>query len=195
MRNSLLKAGVLAAMLTLPLTAASAQYVYSGTTVGGPTWNRPLYASPPVSLSAVGTNVAYSAFGFTSTSAGTFDFLSTATSSSFDNYLFLYLVSFNPLSPLANALIGSDDFVSGVTTSAGFSYALLAGQSYVLVTSGFANSDAGTFDNSISCGVNNQRSCGIVPNVPQSTVPEPASVVLVMAGLAGVFVVSRRRKA
>lgn len=50
-----------------PSPANGSSIVYSGTTEGGPTWNRPVAnsADPPVRLNSDGDTVPYAAHGFT----------------------------------------------------------------------------------------------------------------------------------
>ena len=109
-------------------TASADTITYTGTTVGGPTWNRPVANGnlPPVSPpSGVGTAVAYSVQAFTVSLAGLYSLQSTAvTPSAWDNSSFLYVNSFNPASQFTNILIGNDDNPS--TGLSGFSINLLA---------------------------------------------------------------------
>ena len=66
---------------------------YSGTTAGGPTFNRPM--EDGLSLSAVGTAVPYNVFQFTVTTGGSHNFLSLPTTPGYDNFLILYQNAFN----------------------------------------------------------------------------------------------------
>ena len=52
-------------------------FTYTGTTVGGPTFNRPLANgnNAPTSLSAVGTAVAYDVVSFSVATSGTYSFI------------------------------------------------------------------------------------------------------------------------
>ena len=63
--------------------------------------------------------------------------------------LFLYADAFNPSSPLANAVIGNDDFPS-IGLSGFNNVSLTAGRTYYLVTTGFANTDFGAYTSQIS---------------------------------------------
>jgi len=136
----------------LPVSTVSADTItYTGTTTGGPTWNRPVAngGSAPVSLSGLATAVPYSVQSFTVSMAGLYSLQSTAVpSSGWDNYTFLYLNGFNPASPLTNILIGNDDNLTiGLS---GFSLNLLAGTTYFFVTTGVTNGSFGSFSNTFS---------------------------------------------
>ncbi len=149
---------------------------YSGTTVGGPTFNRPVAGSPPMTLSLVGTAVSYDFVQFSIATAGVYNFLSLSVSpAGWDNFTFLYQNSFNPASPLTNVLIGNDDFPT--IGRSGFSYNLSPGVNYIFVTTGFSNTDAGTFNNSVTA------------------VPEPSTYAMMLgAGLTGMLVWGKRRR-
>ncbi len=146
MRNRYL---VIAFATLSPLYAGS--FSYTVVTTGQPTFNRPI-ANPaggtPLGLSALGTAVAYSARTFSIDLAGSYTFNSLSTSPvNWDNYTLLYRTSFNPLNPLLNAIDGNDDL--GFIGQSGFSSSLTIG-TYVLVTTGYRNTDAGTANNSIN---------------------------------------------
>lgn len=166
---------------TTPLTPApSSIFSFSGTTAGGPTYNRPL--EDLSGLSAVGTDVAYSVFDFEVTANGQYTFLNT---SSFDGFLFLYANSFDPTSPLTNALYADDDLLAGFTTS-GFAADLIAGTHYSFVTTGFANDDFGAFSNTIG-GPGELI-------VDQTTVPEPETLLMLSLGLAALGLTRRYQR-
>ncbi len=150
MRQFLVAIFAVISIVTTTPSAEAGAITYSGTTAGSPTWNRPVSGNPPTPpLSGVGTLVAYDVQPFYVTGTATFEFLSLATSpSNWDNYTFLYQNSFNPLTPFTNVLIGNDDFPS--VGRSGFSYSLNSGTQYFLVTTGFANTDSGSFTNTIS---------------------------------------------
>ncbi len=152
---------------------------YNGSTVGGPTFDRPVAngANAPTTLSGIGTAVSYDVVMFTVATAGTYSFLSTATSANYDNYTFLYQGAFNAASPLTGVLIGNDDLTS--TTTSGFSKALVTGTMYSFVTTGYANTDAGTFTDTITM---------------TSAVPEPGAWAMIGAGFVGLVVVQRLRR-
>ncbi|CAN5561449.1 hypothetical protein BH20VER1_BH20VER1_05980 [soil metagenome] len=149
MNNFPKKCALLILAVCLSFSVSRADIVnYTGTTVGGPTWNRPLAGNPPTALSGVGTNVPWHAVSFTVNMAGSYAFLSVATVPlNWDNFLFLYSNNFNPATPLVNVLIGNDDFPT--IGRSGFNFNLNPGTTYFLVTTGFANSNAGAFQNTI----------------------------------------------
>jgi hypothetical protein len=172
-----------------PSMAASVQY--SGTTVGQSTWNRPIDngANPPTSLSGVGTNVSYSVQEFSVDASGLYNFLSdTVSPTNWDNYLFLYQNSFNPTTPLTNAVIGNDDF-NFIGRSAFNDVSLTAGRSYFLVTTGYNNDSAGSFTNTVSGSGNITLASSSPASQP---VPEPLTILGSLA--AGSFGVALRRK-
>ncbi|MBL9146946.1 MAG: choice-of-anchor D domain-containing protein [Verrucomicrobiaceae bacterium] len=120
-------------------------------TATGHIWRRPVAngANAPSALSSSATAVRYQSMQFSVTQTGVYSIRSTVTAAnpSFDNYLFLYAGSFSATSQLTNVRIGNDDFPNvGVS---GFSYDLVAGTTYYLVTTGYSNTDAGVVVNTI----------------------------------------------
>lgn len=162
---------VFASMVLMSGISQGAIVTFTGSTSGGPTFNRLL--EDLTDTSGVGTAVAYSTYLFTVNTSGAYSFLSTA---SFDNFTFLYLSPFQAASPKLNALAGNDDLL-GPTTS-GFTYNLTAGTQYAFVTTGFDNSSFGSFSNTIG-------GPGLI-----ASVPEPSSAILAALGI--VAVVGRR---
>lgn len=165
-----------AALAAAAGSAQAATYTYVGDTTGGPTYNRPVAGIPPPDMSAVGTDVAYSTFTFSVDSAGSYAFLSTAT---WDNFTFLYHDAFDPADPLTNAIVGNDDY-GGIGTS-GFTTDLATGTTYLYVTTGFANTDMGVFEN------------GITGPGTVAAVPEPATCGLMAIGLGAIAFGRRQR--
>lgn len=159
--------------------AGSAQaLVLTGTTTGGPLFNRPVTLT---SLSGVGTAVPYSVLTFTVTAAGSYTFLSNSTTTAYDNFILLYQGVFNPALPLVNILALNDDL--GNTSTSGFNFALTTGTTYQFVTTGFDNLDFGSYTTTIT---------GPGDVLVAGAIPEPASYLLMAAGLVGVGVVARR---
>lgn len=155
--------------LALVLAASAHAQVFTGTTLGGPTWNRPLAGTPPTGLSAVGTNTPYNVLQFSVNLSGSYSFLDTATNpANWDNFTFLYQTSFSSINQLTNVLIGNDDNPSiGLS---GFSYNLSAGVNYFFITTGFGNTDSGDYSLSITG-----------PGVA-TAVPEPSAVAAFALG-------------
>ena len=163
----------LAACACVSAAQADSIFTYTGDTTGAATFNRPL--EDVSDLSAIGTDTHYHAFNFTVAVDGSYTFLTTAT---FDSFVFLYDAPFDPKSPLTNAIGGNDDLL-GTTTSGFVAEPMYAGSTYTLVTTGYENTDVGTFSTTIG-------GPGIV-----SPVPEPETYALMGLGL-GVLAFARR---
>ena len=114
---------------------------YEGSTVGGPTFQRPEDAGPTL-LDGL---VPYDAFSFTVEADGVYAILSEQD---YDGYLHLYRAPFEPETPLNNLLNGNDD-LSGNRNS-GFRHRLENDTDYVLVTSAWAEGESGSFTNTIT---------------------------------------------
>lgn len=152
---------------------ADSIYTINGDTTDAAIFNRPV--EDVSGLSAVGTQVSFNQFSFTVSATGTYSFLTTAA---FDSFIFIYSPSFNPGSPLTNALVGNDDLLG--TTTSGFVVDLTAGTPYVLVTTGYESFEYGQYSTTIG-------GPGAV-----SAVPEPETYALMTLGL-GVVALGRRR--
>jgi PEP-CTERM motif len=178
MKGSTMKKLLLAALAISAAfaTPAAAVTFVGATTLTDPTFNRPLAGL--TGLSGVGTAVHYKATTFTVAASGSYSFLMTGAGA-WDTFLILYSPSFNPATGLVNALIANDDFPSiGVS---GFTTSLLAGTSYVAITTGFGNSDVGEYTLEI-----NQVGAGAVP--------EPSTWAMIIAGFGIVGAALRRRR-
>jgi hypothetical protein len=169
------------ALLCAALSAAPAVqaeiFTFTGDTTGAPTFNRALEGFS--GLSGVGTATAYDEFTFTVDTAGAYTFLTTGA---FDTFSFLYQDAFDPSDATVNGIASNDDLLPGFTTS-GFSSSLSTGTTYVLVTTGFGNSDFGAYSTTIG-------GPGVV-----TVVPEPGTYALLAAGLGVVAWRIRNRKA
>jgi hypothetical protein len=166
--NVQLKPLAFAAALMFAGSASQAAIItVTGSTTGAPTYNRAF--SDFSGLSPSGTGVRYTTYTFTASVAGSYSFLTTAD---FDSFDFLYSPTFNPATPLINGKIANDDLL-GLTTS-GFTFALAANTPYVLVVTGFASTDFGSYSTTIG-------GPGVV-----TAVPEPTPLVLLSLGLVAV---------
>jgi hypothetical protein len=157
---------------------------FSGNTTGAPTWNRPSASALNVVSGLSGTTaVPYNVQAFTVDTAGNYNFLSTSTTSGFNNNTFLYQGGFNPASPLTNVVIGNNNFPT--TSLSGFNnVALTANVNYFFVTTGSLNNDFGSYTNTIS---------NAFPGNPTITsVPEPATILGTLAAF-GFGVYSKRK--
>lgn len=123
----------------------TATVMFSGTTVGGDTYNRAIESC--AGLSGLGTDVNYSVQEFTVDTSGAYDLTSVQ---GYDGFIFLYTDSFNATDALANCTAANDDGLNGTGFSEIFGVNLTAGTPYFLVTTSFFNGDAGTFENTIS---------------------------------------------
>ncbi|MCX6874982.1 MAG: M6 family metalloprotease domain-containing protein [Verrucomicrobia bacterium] len=148
----------------------SFNFTAPGTTVGRSLWNRPDAGTPPAVLSTLGTAVPYDMMRFTVSTTGTYTLKSTSTNPAWwDNFLLLYSAVFDPAAPLANVLVGKDDYPGAGVGTAGFSTTLTAGTPYFLVTSGHGNTDTGAYTLNIS-GVG---SVEVTLTVPGTTTGRP----------------------
>ena len=138
-----------AASLVAGVASADRFQSFAGNTVGAPTFHRPDEAGPLTSTDLV--HYRTQVFQLLTTSSCTI-----YSAQDYDGYLHLYRSSFNPASPLTNLVDGDDDAELGVGTSRipnnlnTDSISLAAGV-YILVTSGFSDSSAGSFQNFIQC--------------------------------------------
>ncbi|HZF78844.1 MAG TPA: PEP-CTERM sorting domain-containing protein [Rubrivivax sp.] len=167
-----LMAGAVAVLLTAASPAQAITYAWAGNTTGAPTFDRPFFDFS--GISSDGDDVRYHSLTFHVSAAGTYDFLSVA--SGWDNFLLLYSPSFSPGSPLVNGVVANDD-LGGVIGSSGFSRNLMAGVTYVTVTTGYAMTDFGAYSNTINGP----------GNVILGVVPEPATAALLGLGVFGLL--------
>ena len=157
---------------------ASAQS-YVNTTVGGPTWDRPVGAGP--SISGLGpVNYHEQPFFVDTTGLYTIDSLQFDPPA-WDGYIHIYENSFNPIDQLTGLIAGDDDGPGGIGTSQVLDLNLNSGTQYFIITSGFAAGDAGMFENTVSGA--GTATFGLVP--------APASLALI--GLGGLVGGRRRR--
>lgn len=159
-----------------PSSANAIIATFTGTTVGAPTYNRGVGCT---ALSGVGTATPYNAQTFTVPTSGTYNILSSQ--SGWDGYLHLYQGSFTPGTPLVNCIASNDDFPD--IGQSQILVSLTAGTTYILVTSGFSNTDAGVFNTTIDSLLS--------ATVPTLSATSIALMVMALAML-GVFVQRRR---
>ena len=154
-------------LAALALPGWAWDFTYSATTVGAPTWNRPVQDLS--GLSPNGTNVEYHTQTFIAPYSSSYTINSLATGN-WDNFLVLYQGAFNPNAQFTNAIAGNDDF--GFIGQSRIVRSLTAGVSYTVVTTGFFNFSEGAFTNTIS--------------TPTPT-PEPGTWAMIVAGLGTVM--------
>lgn len=181
----MLKRSIAAAAIACALPASAAFYVDD--TTAAPTFNRALQDFS--GLSGVGTDVSYDVFSFSVSESGAYEVRSFVqgflSDPAWDQFVFLYQDSFDPLDALANGLIANDDLGGdpGNIGRSGFTVDLLTGTAYYLVTTGFDNTDSGRFLNIV-------RGPGdILP-----AIPEPGTYAMLAMGLLAVSVAVRRRR-
>lgn len=138
-------------------------------TAASPVFHRPDAGTPPMTLSMAGTAVYYDARAFEVDLSGSYTMETQAPV--VDTFLVLYGGSFAPATPLANALAANDDGGGGRLSR--ITLDLVAGQSYILVTTTFGNGTVGAIVSQIS---------GPGTILLGATVPEPSSLALVGLG-------------
>jgi len=172
---TLIRVSVLTALFALSATSASADtFTYSSGLFGG--FDRPNAGVPPTTLS--GIIVPFNAQMFMVSLDGTYNFTLTADFNDFVPVLVLYENSFDPSTPLSNAL---------VAIGPPFSFDLIAGTTYIIVPTRATSGTNGVFHGTIS-------GPGEITPVGGVIVPEPTTMLLLTTGLAGVAVKIRKNK-
>jgi len=135
---------------------------FSGTTIGGPVWNRPQEGLPPTPpLSGTGTAVPYSVTPFTVSATGSYIITSTQATAGYDTFIFLYQNSFDASDQFTNVLAGDDDFVFLVSSQ--ITFTLNAGTTYYLVNTGFGNGDFGNWTMTVDGPGTASTGCATAP--------------------------------
>lgn len=179
---------LLIAGLSLTSTVYASTITYTGTTSdSGPVFNRPIEngLDAPVDLSSDATAVPYDKHVFQVDTSGLYSLLSNTDPVNWDNYLFLYVTSFDPTLPLQNVVIGNDD--DPFPGLSGFNATLTTGINYVLVTTGFADFNFGDFSNTIDllqAQDTGDPSGGVGDPVGSAEAPEPNTFFLFGTGIA-----------
>ena len=156
----------LATITAFATPAHALDIAYSGDTTGAATFRRPVENLS--ALSDIGTAVHYDAYAFTAALDGVYSFTTTGL---FDTFALLYAAPFTPTAGLTGLLAANDDLNGDAFNVSGLSFALVAGQSYVYVVTGFDNDEFGAFSSTI-------KGPDITP------IPEPGSWALLALGLA-----------
>ncbi len=172
---TLIRASVLTAFIALSATPASADtFTYFSGLFGG--FNRPDAGVPPTTLS--GIIVPFNAQMFMVSLDGTYNFTLTADFNDFVPVLVLYENTFDPSTPLSNALIA---------IGPPFSFDLSAGTTYIIVPTRASGGLNGAFHGTII-------GLGEITPVGGVVIPEPTTMLLLATGLAGVTVKIRKNK-
>lgn len=169
----LMRASVFATFIALSAPPAPADtFTYSSGLFGG--FDRPNAGTPPTTLS--GTIVPFNAQMFMVSADGSYSFTLTSLFNDFVPFLVLYETSFDPSAPLSNALIADGSFT----------FDLSVGTTYIIAPARFSQGLDGVFIGTIS-------GPGQIRPVGGEVLPEPASMLLLLTGLTGVFVKIRRK--
>ncbi|WP_413174274.1 hypothetical protein [Anabaena azotica] len=183
---------------TLPSMALTVSF--TGNLTGQPVFDSPdiIGTGVPTTTVGFGDIFPYSSQPFYVNTSGNYNFLSTSVSYTtnpnnnpaplWNNVTILYQGSFNPATPLNNAIIANNDFpTQGLS---GFNNVnLTANTQYYFVTTVFNPDDGyGTFSNSIT-GV--APVLGTVPTIPFEFSP---SLGLLIFGVSGAFIRLRKQK-
>lgn len=188
LHRSLMAAAAIACICS---TAQAGFYTYTGSTTGGPTFDRPL--EDFTELSAFGAGVSYSTLEFSVDVTGDYSFATLGLpvdlalpENTFDTFVLLYEGTFNPAEPLDGGVFANDDLQFPFINISGFTTTLTAGENYSYVVTSFDATTSGQFSTTIG-------GPGAV-----TPVPEPSIAGLLALGLGAVGIgrrLSARRSA
>lgn len=132
---------------TIELTSGFMTTV-TGDTTGGTIWNRPVASGscPATTLSAVATMVPYETRLIHNGTSGTLT-VTIGSTASYDGYLIIYLGTTVPADPLTCHAADDD---GGTSPDPLVTFTLNAGETAVVVQSGFNNTDVGAYAMTIS---------------------------------------------
>ncbi len=150
----------------------------TGDTTFAPTFLRPGYrgGEPP----SYAPDVAYQAYNI-SVTVDDWQY-SLVTACDFNCTAFFYKDSFDPKNPQKNIMDGAADDGFNLT---GLEESMSPGHKYVLVIAGYYDYDWGAYSTTV----------GGPGEIHISPVPEPSAYLTLLAGLAGLGLLARRRRA
>ena len=179
--KKLMMTAVLAATAAISAPVSAATVATNGNlTANDPIFNSPNSGNPPTTTAS--GSFAYDVFGFTVNTAGVYDI--AANSNAFDTYLGLYRGSFDPQSPLTNALQYDDD--SGPGFNSLISRSLSTGTQYFAVVTSFAPEARGAYSLTFT-GPG-------TATIGTGAVPEPATWAMMILGMGAVGFAMRSAK-